>query len=227
MSDIDNDDGHDLSGLRWMVIYFLAVIAFVTAVAMCSTRADAAEPAMIEVVLDAQASGAISPVNVTLTWSAPGAVNCAASGGWSGAKAPTGSEVISGVRAPGASFGLHCVGEATAGEARVSWVAPTTNTDGSEYANAKGFTIHYGTSPSDLVSAIGFWQPTGNSYTIEDLDDGTYHFCVRAVSDTDQSSECSNIASKTVAAMPAPTGNGAASVEVDTRPGPPTAVAAQ
>ena len=41
------------------------------------------------VTLTASPTQAISPASIVLTWSSTGASACAASGGWSGAKAPS------------------------------------------------------------------------------------------------------------------------------------------
>src|SRR5213076_1330508 len=80
------------------------------------------------------ATGSLTPV---LTWSTnPVASSCAASGGWSGTKAASGSQTLTAISAS-TNYTLTCTW--ATGSSTVSWVAPTTNTDGSSLTNLAGF----------------------------------------------------------------------------------------
>jgi hypothetical protein len=143
-----------------------------------------------------------------LTWSSSNATSCSASGAWSGSKALTGSQSV-GPLTQDSTFTLSCTGAggttsrpvtvavvAADGTADLSWVAPTTNEDGSSLTLAS-FNIYSGTSPSNLqkIASVGAGQTT---FTVTGLAAGTYYFAVTAVSDTGAESAFSNIGSKQI-----------------------------
>lgn len=175
-----------------------------------------------------------APMFVHVTWTAPADVtSCEASGLWGGTKPVSGDEVVE-VNADGMLV-LMCTspghdGVEAVDSAKLTWTAPSTNTDGSAYTNAKGFTIHYGTSPSALSSDIALFVPSADTYTIEDLAPGTWYFCVRAVNTDDVSSDCSAVVSKSMhAGVPAQPGvlwTHAIAIDVEevAQPMPPTDV---
>lgn len=84
------------------------------------------------------------------------------------------------------------------GTAVLSWRPPTQNTDGSALTNLAGYRIHYGTSPTALVSTIQLANAGASAYTVSGLAPGTYYFAVRAYSSAGTESVSSNIASKVV-----------------------------
>ena len=84
-----------------------------------------------------------------------------------------------------------------AGNATLSWTAPTTNTDGSTLTDLAGYFIYYGTSPSSLNEVVNV-SPGVNSYVIEGLTTGTWYFAVKSYTNTGAESALSNIASKTI-----------------------------
>lgn len=77
--------------------------------------------------LTANPTSGISPVSVTLTWSCTESTSATASGGWTGVKALSGTEVISGVKA-NTTFTLTC-SSATSNDATLTWTHPTEYTD--------------------------------------------------------------------------------------------------
>src|SRR3954462_15892373 len=86
------------------------------------------------------AQGSLAPV---LTWSTtPVASSCTASGAWSGTNFASGRETLAAITAS-KSYTLTCAWGN--GNAKLSWVAPKQNTDGSSLTNLKGFKIVYGT----------------------------------------------------------------------------------
>lgn len=83
--------------------------------------------------------------------------------------------------------------------ATVSWIAPTTNTDGTPVGNQlANYVVYYGTSISSLNSYVTINVPATTT-TITSLPSGTWYFGVEAVNTSGIPSAMSNIASKTIA----------------------------
>jgi hypothetical protein len=139
------------------------------------------------------ASGSLVPV---LTWStSPVASSCTASGGWSGTKAASGTLTLSRIYAS-TSYRLTCTWPT--GSARVSWTAPTNNTDGTAITNLAGFRVYYGTSSSSLTRILSVSDITSTAASILSLAPGTWYFSVRAFNTSSVESTNSNLASKAV-----------------------------
>ena len=131
-----------------------------------------------------------------LTWSTnPVASSCVASGGWSGSKAVSGTQTLPSINAS-TNYTLTCTWGS--GSTTVSWVAPTTNTDGSALTNLAGFRVYYGTSSTALTSNTLIDDMTRRSATISGLTPGTWYFAVRAFNTSNAESDSSNIATKAV-----------------------------
>jgi len=76
----------------------------------------------------------------------------------------------------------------TAGNATLTWTAPTLNTDGTPLTDLSGFTISYGTSPTELSQSVTIDSPTATSYAFTGLAAGTWYFEIAAnASDATQS----------------------------------------
>lgn len=144
----------------------------------------------------------------TLSWSSVSATSCQAGNAWSGAKPTSGSEDV-GPLAQTSTFTLTCTGPggsanrpvtvtvtAPNGTADLSWIAPTTNEDGSPLTVAS-FNIYMGSSPDSLkkIASVGAGQST---FTATGLAAGTHYFSVTAVSNPGAESTFSNIESKTI-----------------------------
>jgi serine protease len=139
------------------------------------------------------ATGSLTPV---LTWSTnPVAQSCTASGGWSGTKANYGTQTLSSISAS-TNYTLTCTWGN--GSANVTWVAPTTNTDGSALANLAGFKVYYGTTSTSLTSSITVDDMTRRSATISPLAPGTWYVAVRAYNTSNAESANSNVATRVV-----------------------------
>ncbi|HEU5138086.1 MAG TPA: fibronectin type III domain-containing protein [Steroidobacteraceae bacterium] len=138
-------------------------------------------------------TGSFAPV---LTWSTnPVASSCTASGGWSGTKAVSGTQTLPTITAS-TNYTLTCAW--ANGSTSVSWVAPTTNTDGSPLVNLAGFRVYYGTSSTSLTNTYLVDDMTRRSATISPLTPGTWYFAVRAFNTSNVESDTSNVASKTI-----------------------------
>lgn len=99
---------------------------------------------------------------------------------------------------------------AWAGEATLSWTAPTQNTDGSALTDLAGYTIYGGTvagGPYGDVS-ISISNPSTTTFVVSNLTEGTtYFFVVTAFNSASpvQESDLSNEASKFIPPLvPAP-----------------------
>jgi hypothetical protein len=133
-----------------------------------------------------------------LTWSTtPTADSCVASGApdWTGTKAPSGTVQLAAVNAT-RTYGIACTRNGVT-TAVVSWVAPTTNTDGTPYTNPGGYRVVYGPSATDLSTGIRVTDPAARSQQVQNLAPGTWHFAVITVNALGLESALSNIATKT------------------------------
>jgi Fibronectin type III domain len=83
--------------------------------------------------------------------------------------------------------------------ATLSWIAPTTNTNGSALTNLGGFKIYYGAAPNQLTSTIALSNPGVATYVIDGLPVGTtYYFAITAVTTAGIESAESPVVSKTI-----------------------------
>lgn len=173
----------------------------------------------------------ISPVSTTLSWTCPlGSVSATASSTgnqpvWTGTKALSGSQLVTGIRGTG-SYKLDCVSAAgTTVTTTLTWTAPTLNTDGSTLTNLAGYRYSWGTSDADVAAnfdahAVKLADPKVTSATLT-VPVGTLSYAVRAYSATGVESSLSNVANKTGVGTPAQTFSQSITVTVDTQPAPP------
>jgi len=146
-----------------------------------------------------------------LTWSSINATACTASGGWSGTLAPSGSQ-STGVLSASTTYTLSCTGAggsvsqsatvsvtpATTGTAILTWVPPTSNTDGSAVTPLSGYTIYYGTSASALTQSVVITDATTTTCEVTGLAPGTWYFAVAAAAQDGTESAQSNLGSKVI-----------------------------
>jgi Putative Ig domain len=96
------------------------------------------------------------------------------------------------------AFSIDVSQPATSGTATLTWIAPTTNTDGSALTDLAGYHIYYGTSPSALSTVIDIANPATTTYTIASLTSGTWYFAVNAYTTSGLESSLSNTGSKSI-----------------------------
>lgn len=163
-------------------------------------------------------SGA-SPLTVRLDWAATGVSTCTATGGWSGVKAISGTQTLTGVLA-NTTYGLTC--SASNATATLTWSAPTTNTDGTALTNLTNYRIFASSSSAGVATAtpVTIAAPA-STYTVAGLAPGVMYFGVKAVNSAGAESVLSNIASKTLVAE---TVSRSVDVTVTKVPSPPTGV---
>lgn len=86
----------------------------------------------------------------------------------------------------------------SSGNAVLSWVTPTTNTDGTPLTDLAGFTINYGTSAGAMTQTVTVSGAGATGYTIQGLAAGTWYFSVTAYTSVGTQSAPSNVASETI-----------------------------
>jgi hypothetical protein len=87
---------------------------------------------------------------------------------------------------------------ARTGAVTLSWLAPTTNTNGSPVTQLSGYTIYYGTSPSALTQSVVVNGASSTGYEITGLAAGTWYFAVTANAADGAESAMSNVSSDTI-----------------------------
>jgi hypothetical protein len=97
------------------------------------------------------------------------------------------------------TYSLQVAGPpAETGRARLSWSAPTRNTDGSRLTNLRGYVIEYGTRRDQLNGRLDVRGEAITSAVVEDLAPATWYFGVRAVSTAGIESRLSEVVSTTI-----------------------------
>lgn len=157
-------------------------------------------------------------------WSTtPAAASCTATGAsdWTGSKPFEGSATLAPI-SQSQSYSLECQWVVDTA-ARLSWEAPTTNTDGSPLTNLASYRIYRGDTAEAPLSLTAQSRavspPLALSQTWTGLTQGTHYFCVRAFNTDGTESACSNVASKVVAAR---TITRSVTITVNPRPSAPT-----
>ena len=96
------------------------------------------------------------------------------------------------------AFSIQVNAAVVNGSATLSWVAPTTNTDGSPLTDLAGFIINYGTSAGSMTQSITVANATASGYTVQNLTAGTWYFTVTVYTTLGTQSAPSDVASKTI-----------------------------
>jgi hypothetical protein len=189
-----------------------------------STTVDAAPTVTLTVT---PVSG-ISPLTVTVAWSSTGASSCVASGGWTGVKEVSGSEVKTGLLAS-RTYTLTC--SEGSGIAEVSWTPPTSNTDGTPIPATgpgalAGYKLYAATSTAGVPTAtpVVISSPTTLNHTITGLPAGTWYFGAKAFNASNVDSDMSGLVNKVITLASA---SASATVTVTPKPMPPVVTVAQ
>lgn len=209
--------GAKLSTL-WKVVAIAALVAMGAAYA---PRADAA------VTFTPSVTTANGKLDTVLTWSAPGATGCTASGhpSWTGAKpitSPAGGFPLPTITTSGTyTLTLAC---AFAGNTSttVRWTNPTTNVDGTALTNLQGVRINWGKTPTTMDTVKLTELPAATSWNIGNLAAGDWYFELRAYNSAGLESVPSPTIKKTVVAATSETQS--VTLTVNPIPGPVTNV---
>ncbi|MEJ2620869.1 MAG: putative Ig domain-containing protein [Candidatus Thiodiazotropha sp.] len=86
----------------------------------------------------------------------------------------------------------------TTGDISLSWVAPSTRTDGSPLplSEISGYRLYMGTNRNNLSPVVEVSGST--THTVENLETGTYYFAITAYDQTGNESDLSNVVEKEV-----------------------------
>jgi hypothetical protein len=98
------------------------------------------------------------------------------------------------------AFSISVTGGGTTtgtGSARLYWVEPTKNTNGTPISNLGGVRLYYGTSASNLSHMVQVASPA-TAYTIGNLASGVWYFAAAAYTTTGIQGTRSAVASKTI-----------------------------
>lgn len=90
------------------------------------------------------------------------------------------------------------VAEIASGAVTLSWMPPTSNTDGSVLRNLAGYEIHYGTDSEALTEVIRVSNPSISSFIVDNLPSATWHFAVKAYTANGALSDFSAMATKAI-----------------------------
>ena len=157
------------------------------------------------VQLTASPPGVAPGGTTTLNWTATNVTSCTASGGWTGTKALTGSQLTAALPTD-QTYQLSCTGTngnalamttVTIRSAVLSWTAPTLNVDGSALTNLSGYKVYWGNASRNYTLSASVTGAATTTYTTS-LAPGTWYFAITALDSTGTESSKSNEVSKTV-----------------------------
>ena len=108
--------------------------------------------------------------------------------------------LLGGCRDPGPGAAPTTPGQSASGPgiATLSWEAPTTNTNGTALTDLAGYRIYYGPSDEQLDHHVDINTVGLQTYVIEGLEPGNWHFAVMAVAANGAESKLSDIVLKTI-----------------------------
>lgn len=90
------------------------------------------------------------------------------------------------------------VAQSANGSVTVSWMPPTSNSDGTQITNLAGYRINYGTSPDALVQSTSVDSAGLTSIVLNNLTPGTWYLAIRSVNGNGVASNESPVVSFTV-----------------------------
>jgi hypothetical protein len=90
------------------------------------------------------------------------------------------------------------VSPAASNSAALSWTPPTTDTNGGAISNLGGYRIYFGTRVDAMTTVIQITNPGLTTYTVGNLNGGTYYFAVSAYTTDGVEGGQSAVVSKTM-----------------------------
>ncbi|MEM8766641.1 MAG: hypothetical protein AAGE43_04305 [Pseudomonadota bacterium] len=153
-----------------------------------------------DVSLTAEQAIINSGASVRLSWSVDNATSCQASGGWSGSRGTSGSQVVGPINAQ-TTFSLSCSGPGGSaldmvairvnGTATLNWQAPTENVDGSALTDLAGYRVYYGDASRSYTEMTDVANPGATSVNLT-LPSGDYYVAMTALDAEGNESAYSN-----------------------------------
>ena len=83
--------------------------------------------------------------------------------------------------------------------AKLSWLAPSQNTDGTPLTDISGYHVYVGNDPNSLATVLDVADGSATSYTVNKLTPGTWYFAISAYTNDGVEGELSSVGSKTIA----------------------------
>jgi len=166
-----------------------------------------------QITISVNPATGLPPYPATIIWSVTGADACTASDGWTGTKALTGTQTVTVTAAT--KYTLTCT---AGGVVHLSWIPPTTNTDGSTLTDLAGFNLYRGATASALAKVKSVGKAV-TSYDDASLAAGTYVYAATAVNAASAESAKSATVSQVVGGLNA---TASATAAVQSVPNPPT-----
>ena len=96
---------------------------------------------------------------------------------------------------PAFSIVVSSVPTNTTKNVTLSWMPPTTNTDGTSLTNLSGYKIYYGSSATALSTSVNV-SAGSSSYVITGLSAGTWYFAMTSLNSAGAESAQSAVVSK-------------------------------
>jgi hypothetical protein len=96
------------------------------------------------------------------------------------------------------AFSITVTSTAVDGTVKLSWQAPTRNTDGTPLTNLAGYRVHYGTAPGQYTESVQLPDPALTSVVIEDLAPAKWYFAVKAYNSAGVESDFSTSVNKLI-----------------------------
>lgn len=156
-----------------------------------------------KITFSAAVTSGVNTVTPALTWStSPVADSCTASGAsdWNGPKSAQGSVTLNPISAS-VNYSLACTWKG--GQATLTWVNATKNTDGSDYTNPATTRIYYGRAADTLDKTIDIPLPSpplASRIMTSLTPEGMWYFAVATINTDGRSSDKSNVVGKYVLA---------------------------
>jgi len=131
---------------------------------------------------------------------------CGGDGDSSSGQDPSSSTTASSIPSSSASSASSSVSSSSSsssssvssGSVTLTWIEPTTNTNGSALTDLAGYTVEYGTSPAELDAVANIDGPSTTTYTVNGLAAGTWYFAISAYASDGTQSVLSSVVSATV-----------------------------
>lgn len=202
-----------------------AALATALIVYSCSLAPPAQAQAAPVLDFTAQTQTGNGTVTPALTWSTTpaGVASCVASGDWTGNKGSSGTETLAPISSS-KTYNLTCTWPGST-SVTLTWVAPTTNTNGTPYTDPGGYRIYFGTSAASLAQTRTIANPATLTDTITALAAGQWFFAMTAFNQLNVESARTNTVSKILAA--AASQQKSVGITVNPVPMPPTNFAVQ
>lgn len=206
-------DAHPIHVMTWG--YALALILTMAICLLIATPAHA-QTAPSGALSASPASG-VAPLNVNLAWSVSntvGATPCTASGGWTGAKAATGSQAVTVTAAT--TFSLKCDGVTET--ASFTWSPPTQNEDGTTLTDLASYKIYDSRDGVNYGTPVTIPAPA-STYSWPNLPAGLHYWKISSVSTSNGEGAATPSVQRTLLAL---SKSFSAGVTVTSPPKPPT-----